>query len=51
MNSLESDQTFSLSDDVFETVVTDAVNKLKDRNKIFTTGIRALNTILSPGYM
>ena len=36
MNSLESDQTFSLSEDVFETVVTDAVNKLKDRNKIFT---------------
>ena len=49
--SLDSDQTFSLDSDVFEQVVEDAVNKLKDRNRIFTTGIRRLNTILSPGYM
>ena len=48
--SLDSDTTFSLRDDVFENVVTDAVNKLKDKNRVFLTGIRRLNTILSPGY-
>lgn len=46
-----SDQTFSLRDEYFESTVTDSVNDLKDRNKIFLTGIRRLNTILSPGYM
>lgn len=49
-NSLDADTTFSLRDDLFENVVTDAVEKLKDRNRIFFTGIRRLNTILSPGY-
>lgn len=48
--SLDSDMTFSLRDDVFENVVTDAVTKLKDKNRVFLTGIRRLNTILSPGY-
>lgn len=51
MNSLDSDQTFTLDPSSFEIIVSDAVTRLKDRNKIFTTGIRALNTILSPGYM
>lgn len=50
-NSLDSDQTFSLDGDTFENVVTDSVMKLKDRDKIFITGIKRLNTILSPGYM
>jgi hypothetical protein len=49
-NSLGADNTFSLKDDTFEDVVTDAVEKLKDRNRVFLTGIRRLNTILSPGY-
>ena len=49
--SLDSDQTFSLDSDVFDQVVEDAVQKLKDRNRIFSTGIKRLNTILSPGYM
>ena len=49
-NSLDSDMTFSLREDYFENVVTEAVQKLKDRNKVFLTGIRRLNTILSPGY-
>lgn len=49
--SLGSDETFSLDSDIFEQVVEDAVQKLKDRNRIFITGIRRLNTILSPGYM
>ena len=48
--SLDADTTFSLRDDVFENVVTDAVEKLKDKNRVFITGIRRLNTILSPGY-
>lgn len=49
-NSLDSDGTFSLREDYFEDVITDAVNKLRDKNRVFMTGIRRLNTILSPGY-
>ena len=49
--SLGADQTFSLEDETFETVIEDAVTKLRDRNKILKTGIQRLNTILSPGYM
>ena len=49
--SIGSEETFSLQEDVFKTVVADALDKLKDRNRIFITGIRRWNTILSPGYM
>ena len=49
-NSLDSDMTFSLRDDCFENVVSEAAQKLKDKNRVFLTGIRRLNTILSPGY-
>lgn len=49
--SLGSDQTFSLQDDIFDVVIDDVMNKLKDRNRIFVTGIQRLNTLLSPGYM
>lgn len=50
-NSVESNNTFSLDPDVFEQVIEDAVTKLKDRNRIFITGIQRWNTILSPGYL
>lgn len=50
-SSLGADQTFSLQDEIFQTVIPDALNRLKDRNRIFITGIRRWNTILSPGYM
>ena len=50
-SSLNSDQTFSLQDETFEQVIEDAVQKLKDRNRIFITGIQRWNTILSPGYL
>lgn len=50
-NSLGSEQTFSLQEEVFHTVVSDALDKLKNRNRIFVTGIRMLNTFLAPGYM
>ena len=50
-SSLSSDQTFSLQDELFEQVIEDAVRKLKDRNRIFVTGIQRWNTILSPGYL
>ena len=50
-SSLNSDQTFSLQDEQMEQVVEDAVQKLKDRNRIFITGIQRWNTILSPGYL
>ena len=49
--SLDADQTFSLSDEVFESAVSFAVDKLRDRNRIFLTGCRYLNTILSPGFL
>ena len=49
--SLDADQTFSLDGEQFETVIADAVNKLKDRNRIFLTGSTYLNAMLSPGYM
>ena len=49
--SLGSDQTFSLNTEEFEEVVEDALQKLKDRNRVFITGIQRLNTLLSPGYL
>ena len=48
VSSLESDTTFSLQDEYFETVITDAVNKLKDKDKIFITVIKRWNTIFDP---
>lgn len=51
ISSLGSDQTFSLVEDQFDMVVEDSLQKLKDRNKIFVTGIKRWNTLLSPGYM
>ena len=44
--SLGSDQTFSLDPEIYAEVVEDAVQRLKDRNRIFVTGIQRLNTIL-----
>ena len=49
-NSLDADMTFSLRPDLFENVVSEAVQKLRDKNRVFLTGIRMLNIILSPGY-
>lgn len=50
-DTLNNIDTFSLDDNVFDTIVTDIVNKLKDKSRRFTTGIRALNNILSPGFL
>lgn len=50
-DTLVSLDTFSLSDDIFDSVVTDIVKRLKDKSRRFTTGIRMLNKILSPGFM
>lgn len=49
--SLGSEQTFSLQAELFDQVIDDAVQRLRDRNRIFITGIQRWNTILSPGYM
>lgn len=51
VSSLHSDVTFSLRDDIFEDVITDSLNNLKDKDKIFLTGIKRWNTILAPGYL
>lgn len=50
-NSLDSEQTFSLQEEVFQSVVSDALARLKNRNRIFVTGIKYLNVILAPGYI
>lgn len=49
-SSVGSDMTFSLDPDVFDNVVEEAMQKLMDRNRVYKTGIRMLNTILAPGY-
>lgn len=48
--SLNSLDVFSLDDDVFDTVVRDVSRKLKDKSRVFKTGIKALNKILSGGF-
>lgn len=50
-SSVEDTETFSLDVETFEETVTDIVEKLKDPSRIFITGIRAWNEILSPGYL
>lgn len=50
-NSLDSDSTFSLEADKFESCITDAVEKLQDKMKMLRTGIRRLNTLLAPAYL
>lgn len=50
-STLDSDQTFSLQEDLFEEVLDESLRKLKDRNRIFSTGIQRWNSILSPGYL
>lgn len=48
---VDTTDTFSLDSSVFDTGVTDIVNRLKDPARILKTGIQCLNKILSPGYM
>lgn len=50
-STLGSDNTFSLDPEVFDNVVEEALKRLRDRNRIFITGIRMLNILLSPGFM
>ena len=49
--SVENTDTFSLSDENFETVITDIVTRLKNPSRNLRTGIRKLNEILSPAFM
>ena len=51
VSTMDNTRTFSLEDGVFEDIVTDIVNTLKDPARILKTGIQKLNQILSPGYM
>ena len=43
--------TFSLDDGVFEAFIEETVKNASDSNMALMTGIRALNDILSPGYL
>src|SRR5574343_246064 len=47
----DTTDSFSLEEEEYENVVTEAVNKLKDRNRMLITGIQRLNTILAPAYL
>lgn len=47
----DSDIIFSLEPEKFESAISDAMEKLQDKLKIFRTGIQWLNTMLAPGYM
>lgn len=49
--TITDENVFSLDPELFESRVTDIVNKLKDPSMVLTTGIQMLNEILSPGYM
>ena len=49
--NIDAETTFSLQQEQFENVVKDSLAKLKDKQKVFVTGIQALNAILSPGYI
>lgn len=51
VSSAVSDQTFSLRQEYFDNVIEDAVTKLKDKDKMFITGIKRWNTILGPAYL
>lgn len=50
-NSLDYDQTFSLDTDLFEEIVTSAVEKMQDRMRMLKTGIQGLNVFLAPAYL
>lgn len=50
-NTSSSTNMFSLDTDVFDNVIEESLDRLKDRNRILVTGIQRLNTLLSPGYM
>lgn len=47
---LNEQDTFSLDDPAFDDNLKDVVTRLKDPARILTTGIRALNQILAPGF-
>ncbi len=51
IGSKGSDETFSLYEEAFDNAIDEVVTKLSDRNRIFVTGIKRLNTLLAPGYM
>ncbi|MNI36353.1 replicative DNA helicase [compost metagenome] len=47
---MNEQDTFSLDDPLFDDNLKDVVTRLKDPARILTTGIRALNQILAPGF-
>lgn len=49
--SVASMSTFSLEADIFEPFVEETIKNAGDENLALMTGVRALNDILSPGYM
>lgn len=51
IRSVETTDSFSLSDENFDENVIDIVNRLKNPSRLLLTGIQKLNEILSPGLM
>lgn len=50
-SSISKDHRFSLVEEEMDQMIDEAIDELTDRNRIFTTGIQRLNTLLSPGFM
>lgn len=51
VRSVETTDSFSLSDENFDGTVIDIVNRLKNPSRMMITGIQKLNQILSPAFM
>ena len=50
-SNIDTDKSFTLEDNLFDDMIISIVNKLKDDRRRFVTGIKALNNILSPGFL
>lgn len=48
---VDTSNEFSLIEEEFESIISDSMDRLKNKNRIFMTGIKYLNSFLAPGYM
>jgi replicative DNA helicase len=51
VNSMDSEEMFTLDPDKMDDLITSAVTKLQDRMKMLKTGIYGLNVFLAPAYL
>ena len=50
-DSITSDSTFSLREEIFDVLVKEVVQDALDPSNVLVTGLKILNEMLSPGYM